>query len=170
MYRQGIVVLLAVGLAPAPAAGAEQSETLAQVFEARYQQLVQKIKVGALPAETEREAKAIWYALRKDIIALDAEVETLKLEVMAQQGAREEAALEQLGEKISDRERRLMRAIQDLDRLAGKAASPVPAVTAGAGASKPAEDNNEPPQKTSIRALDIEIELAPEDLTKGDME
>lgn len=168
-YLRDAALLLAFSVATGHA-GAAQPETLAELFEGRYQQLVRQVEAGALPPETKAEAKAIWFALRKDIIALDAEVETLKLDVMSQQGAREEAALERLAEKIREREQRLTRAIQDLDELASEAVSSVPAAAASMDVRKSGEAKKENSEKTTIRAFDIEIELAPEDLTKGDME
>lgn len=174
VFLRGVTIFIAVGVAVA--AGSPQS--LSQVFETRYQELLQRVQVGELTPATEEQAKAVWLALRKDIIALDAEVETLKLEVMSQQGERQETAINQLGEKTAQRERRLMQAIQDLDRLAGNDISAIPLVPAAAATNPsgdtPAIDSNQEQQpdgtKTKTQTWDIEIEFAPEDLSKGDME
>jgi hypothetical protein len=181
LYLPAVALLFAIGVAVA-AAAAEQAESLLQAFEARYQQLLQQVEAGELSPQVEDEAKAIWLALRKDMIALNANIETLKLDVMSAQGVRQKALLDQLSQKAAEREHRVMQATQDLEQVAGgeRAASPIlpprPVAPsseetglqgaidkAGAEAEKPSED-------TSTKTWDIEIEFAPEDLSKGEME
>lgn len=167
-------------VAVAVAVGAGQSQSLSQEFEARYQQLLQQVEAGQLSPRLKDEAKAVWIALRKEIIALDAEMETLKLEVMSEQGARQKAALDELGATAGERERRLMRAIQDLDRLAGREISAIPLAPAAPAVgisdetsghrSNDKEKQEEEFEHTKTQTWDIEIEFAPEDLSKGDME
>ncbi len=180
-FARRAAAALCLGLGVVVAVGAEQVESLSQLFESRYQQLVRQVQGGELPPATADQAKAVWLALRKDIIALDAEVETLKLEVMSRQGARQEAALDQVAEKTAQRERRLLSAIQDLDRLAGGAASAIPLVPAAVPAASSTggtrahggnreEKQKEASEETKTRIWDIEIEFTPEDVTKGDLE
>ena len=173
-YLQCAALISAIGVAVAGVAA--QPQSLSQVFEVRYQQLLQRVQKREFPPEVKDEAKAVWVALRKDIIALDAKVETLKLEVMSQQGALQEAALDELGQKVGERERRLMRGIQDLDRLAGREMPAIPLVPAVPAASISDEtgahgsrDKQGGSENTKKRTWDIEIEFAPEDLTKGGM-
>lgn len=161
---------------------AEQGASLEQVFESHYQQLLQRVEAGELSPQTKDKAKALWLGLRKDLVDLDAEVERLKLDVLSDQGIRQEAVLDKLGQKIAERERRLMRAVQNLDQLAGRETSAIPMFSAPPQALSPeptraqdkraeaAQKAEKPSENSKEQVWDIEIEFAPEDLTKGDME
>ncbi len=187
------IFLLANGLGSGIGVRAENATPLLEAVRARYEDTMQGVEAGEISREVGGKARARWLALRKALIALDARIETSKLELEACQGKGQRDALNALADTSLERERILVEALQDLDRLSdAPRATNHPLskrprgthteTTSGtAGAAPEADRRHGSPDKAAtgsaasrskveIKEYDIEIEMSPEDVTKGDME
>jgi hypothetical protein len=174
-------------------AGYAGEEPLLQEFQGKYEAVSLAVRQGTLPPDIGSEADDLNLSLKKYLIQSRARIDIYKLEVTHYSGAKQDEALSNLMKETAERERALATYIQRLDQIAGEAATgvklklPEPkeeALPAPARPPKreeqrearpavpPAMDEAEAkeetgiwaPRKARIKELDIEIEIAPEDL------
>jgi hypothetical protein len=168
-------------------------EPLLQKFQGKYEGVVLAVRQGLLSPDVGSEADDLNLSLKKYLIQSRARIDTYKLEVTHYSGAKQDEALGNLMKETAERERALLTYIQRLDQIAGEAATgvklelPEPkeeALQAPPPLPKqkeeretrptvpPAMDEAEAkeetgvwvPRKARVKELDIEIEIAPEDL------
>ncbi len=92
-----------------------------EAFKLPYDRLMTAVDTGRVDRDTGHKATGLWLSLREELLALNARIASLKLEVKQRDGARQERALQELTEVAAARERvlgRHVRALEDLARVA----------------------------------------------------
>ena len=115
----------------------------------------------ALSAEV--EAAVARFALRKELIRSDAEIEILKLEAARFAGAEQQQALERLIRAAAARERRVCVAIRQLEELAGMSVE-ISAAPAATAAELPAAEGEVAEGEEKAKGRGLKIVFESEDL------
>jgi hypothetical protein len=173
-------------------AGYAGEEPLLQEFQGKYEAVSLAVRQGTLPPDIGSEADDLNLSLKKYLIQSRARIDIYKLEVTHYSGAKQDEALSNLMKETAERERALATYIQRLDQIAGETATGVklelpepkeealqtpplpkqkeeretrPAVPPAMDEAEAKEETGIwAPRKARIKELDIEIEIAPEDL------
>ena len=119
-------------------------------FDELYARLTTAPEDGRLAPDTAAPAEELRFALRKELIRSDAEIEVLKLEAARFAGERQEEALNGLVCAAAARERSVWLAIRQLERLAGEPLAPLQVA--------------EPPGKEEANKRGLEISFEPQDV------
>lgn len=89
-----------------------------EAFKQPYDRLMTAVDSGRLDREMGQKATALWLSLREELLALNARVASLKLDVKQREGAAQERALQELTQVAAARERVLGRHVRALEDLA----------------------------------------------------
>ena len=146
----------------ATSAGAEP-QTSQGVFEALCVRVEQAAAAGDLPASAASAAEEARFALRKELIRSDAEIEILKLEAARFAGAEQQQALERLIRAAAARERRVCVAIRQLEELAGMSVE-ISAAPAATAAELPAAEGEVAEGEEKAKGRGLKIVFESEDL------
>lgn len=113
------LALVAALLASAIDSRAQEEGTSLGAFEDLYARVQEAVDEGNLPASARAEAEDLRFALQKDLIRHDAEIEVLKLEAARYRDEEQQHALDRLVAAAAARERRVIEHVRSLERLAG---------------------------------------------------
>ncbi len=144
-------------------------------FEQTYATISEQVKKKNLPLSIGEKADQLKFELDKYLITSEARLKVLKLEVRHEQGDKQIKAIEDIAALSAERERTKMsylERLKDLAKGAGieqtKPISPAVAASTKKNTEKTTKDAAGKTWKT--KNLDVEIEVAPEDISKGDRE
>lgn len=157
LLTAGLVAGLFVGVAASLAqeeSPPPEDPTIA-AFEALQGYIAEEVREGRLPASAASQAEEIAFALETERIRADADIRVLMLQAQRFTGERQEAALADLVGAAAARERLIFHHLRQLEKVAGVSA-PAPAMAGG----------EEQKTKKKDKKSKIELEFAPEDLTK----
>ena len=146
-------------LLAAPALAADNSPLL-EKFDKRYEDIIDKSKQGKLSESTASQARELRLSVKKDLIFLDAQLQSYQLEVKELSGERQDQAVEHIVNLSAKRERLLIDAVHKLDRMSDGAVTDIP-VTSTVEQGRLDADN--PQGFGSIR-----ISVEPEDISEPD--
>lgn len=159
-----------------PSAGTGGSYVYGDLIEqinATHAAISERVAKKTLPEQTETRANALKFELEKYLILTDARLKIFKMEILQAPNNDGEAALQELVQLVSERERVKLDYLRRFKTLMGES-----------DAEKPVFDASNPAQQTGssdthtmetgqagmepkTKALDIEIEIVPEDISKG---
>ena len=122
-----------------------------EAFEEEYAAISKKVDEGSLPSEAMGRATEIRRGLQKYLIKTGAQLDILRLDVVHGDEVQQEKALNQIVELVAEQEQTKMSYLQQLQALEGGA--------------NPSEYKTG--KKGTVRDLDIEIKIAPEDIGDG---
>ena len=120
-------------------------------FEEEYVAIRRKVEEDALSAEVMSRATEFRIGLQKYLIKTEAKLEILRLDALHGASAQREKALNQIVALVAEREQTKIAYLQELQ-----------AIKSG---SKTSEDSAG--QKGTVKDLDMEITIAPEDIGDG---
>ena len=106
--------------------GGNQPPSSLAIFDELYARLTTDPEGSRQPPEVSEPAEELRFALRRELIRSDAEIEILKLEAARFTGERQEEALNRLVSAAAARERSVWRAIRQLERLAEEPPAAMP--------------------------------------------
>lgn len=118
-----ILSLAAVVTVPAFAA---DSSPLLKTFDKRYEEIIEKSRQGKLAEPTASQARELRLSVKKDLIFLDAQIQTYELEVKETSGERQDRAVQHIIDLSAKRERLLIDAVRKLDRMSDGAVTDIP--------------------------------------------
>lgn len=170
MIAIGLCLLTAVSLAA-------KADTLLETYESRYAEVKQQVAAGKLSGDIATAAKEQRISLKQELFQIDARIKSLKLEAAEYSGSRQQQALDALVAESGRREHVIIKALQDLERMAG-AQSPgaplavIPAAPSHASVTPSSEQTQIPSvrQSEQERSSLLTIESVPEDITTGEFE
>lgn len=134
--------------------------------------MLARVRQGALSEEAGEQADDLMLEFKKYLVRSAADQQVLELDILHASVEKREVALKKLMDLATDRENTkvdyLLR-LQELGSGAGRkhATIPPPPVLPSNSAPPPATTYYQPERLWRIRDLDIEIEIAPEDISKG---
>lgn len=152
-----------------------KSDDLVAAFEEMHAVVRNKAKQGVLPAERAAQADELEVELKKYIIQKEAELEILQLDALHGSKAKRETAVDEIVRISAQLERTKMAYLQRMQSLLSSDGSEKPVALPTVAppnketAAKGAEEDKEG-IKWRTKELDFEIEIAPEDISKGDRE
>jgi hypothetical protein len=123
-----------------------------KAFEKEYEAISKKTKEGSLPSEAMSRATAIRMGLQKYLIKTEAQLEILRLDVLHGADAQRETALNRMVELVAEREQTKISYLQ-----------PLQALEAGSETSR-----DQTGKKKTVKDVDIEIKIAPENIGDGE--
>ncbi len=177
VYVMGVIFLLT--LIPLFAAAmdqkADEPDNVLNAFEKTHAKILAQVRQKVLPPKVGAKADELNISLQKYLIQSEARLKILKLDVLYKKGEEQKKALDEMLALSAERERIKMNYLQRLKALAeGISTGDTPAppsemvYKSETNTAKAAEKKED--IKWSTKTLDIEIESAPEDISKGDRE
>lgn len=170
-----IFVMLAMPVYAGGGKVSGDSDDLVSAFEEMHAVVINKAKQGTLPAETANQADELNVELQKYIIQKEAELEILQLDALHGSKAKREAAMAEIVRISAKLERTKMAYLQRMQSLLSSDGTEKPVALPTVASPKKettAKGTKEDEEgiKWRTKELDFEIEIAPEDITKGDRE
>ncbi len=141
-----------------------------QTFDRTRADVMEQVRNGTLPEDAAERADELAIELQKYLIRTEADSEMLKLDVLHAPAAEREASLEKLMDLSAEREREKVKYLRRLQNLLAKADSAAAPAASFSGTQMSAPAAHEEDRETGQRTRDsnIEIEIAPEDISTGE--
>lgn len=159
-----LILSLLVSVAFSFSAHADWNPSYLKALNTKHEVLIKAVRAGILPAERGEEADKVWLSVRKNLKIINAKIETLKQNVMENDWKRQEQVLDRLVTTGAERVETVCRAIREMDALL------LEQQHEDQGAYLLPGNSMKKTESTTERRFDIDIELAPEDMFRGDLE
>ncbi len=149
-----------------------ENDILLQSFERTHATVLTLVGQGILPEDARAMADDLMIELRKYLIRTNADQQVLELDILHASTEKREIALKKLMELAAERERTKVQYLQRIQALVSngdvkEAAMPPPAVPHSVQSQPGETEQNKSDKRWRTRDLDIEVEIAPEDMSKG---
>jgi hypothetical protein len=148
-------------------------DIILSTFEQTHAAIITQVRQGALPEDVEAKANELKIELKKYLIKTNADLQTLEVDVLHASAAERKIALKKLMDLAAEREHVKVLYMQRLKRLLpkndeGAATAPLPVVPQSIESKTKDTGDEKSGTKWRTKDLDIEIEIAPEDISKGE--
>lgn len=152
----------------------EQDQVL-NTFEQTHAKIIAQVKQNVLPLEAGVKADELQISLKKYLIQSEARLQILKLDALHEKDDKQKKALDEMMNLSAERERTKMNYLVRLKVLMEgidivDTPAPPPEMVHKSETRIEKIDKNEKDLKWKEKTLDIEIEITPEDISRGDRE
>lgn len=157
----------------ASASNSYGSDDLIEQINQTHTAIIDQVNKEKLPAGVGTKANELRLELKKYLIQSEAKIQILELEILQGADDKREAALKKLMELTAERERVKLDFLQRLKSLmvqsgTAKTGSDQSGMQKPVDTAKKKKEAKETGTKWKTETLDIEIEIAPEDISKGE--